>query len=390
MQSAFQLVKRHFFCNFFSLNELSQGEIKHFLLFIPLILVVAACQSKPLTQNPTASSFPQTTSINVDETDIISPSPQINPVEIEYSDHTPLATSKTSDLQEKITLTPFIQMPTPSHQPSHTPTDTLQPSVTPTPSSSQIILIQFGLYAPVEDPSDVLLGGNSPVYVLYLDGTLLVRGARLGKPNWYMQKKLEPYQMCAIINRLKGEGFFKFSGDGSLGSLDPIYTFKKAVVFDPSTPNYTLQINGDPSKLVTIQAAHTTELVWAIRQSFLFFRNERPGGMQPYHPDRLLLWVEPGRGAAPQGLDVQSWPHDLPGLATLSGGSDGRGIVLKGGAVETIMALFDQHPGGLLFSQFGNRYYVAARPLLPHETPENISLIPATARSFPLPFDCTR
>ncbi len=228
------------------------------------------------------------------------------------------------------------------------------------------------------------------MYVLYLDGTLLVRGARLGKPSWYMQKELEPYQMCAILNRLKGEGFFKFPGDGSKGVEDPIYTMKTPVSFDPTAPNYIIQVNGDPARMVTIQAAHTTELVWSMRQSYLFFKNERPGGMQPYQPDRLLLSIQPGRGSAPQGLEVMSWPNDLPGLATLAGSSPGRAVLITGQAIKTILTLFDGHPDGLLFTQFGDRYFVAMRPLLPHETPLTLGQIPSGAVSFQLPWDCTR
>jgi hypothetical protein len=62
-------------------------------------------------------------------------------------------------------------------------------------------------------------------------------------------------------------------------------------------------------------------------------------------------------------------------------------MVLSGDAAAFIRRSMPL-PGASYFTEAGVRYFVVARPLLPHESLDDYSRVAREAESFELPFDC--
>jgi len=142
-------------------------------------------------------------------------------------------------------------------------------------------------------------------------------------------------------------------------------------------------------------------LIPEARQVFDLFNNySPPSKLTEYQPQYLLLRIEGGLGDSIQATPapiMQTWPADLPSLATLAKEN-----------VETAASAFGQIPQVLvkmelvkpIFEAFGNRlayhlfqsedrvYHVVARPFLPHETLNDFSGFPKE-KQYTLPFSCS-
>lgn len=282
-------------------------------------------------------------------------------------------------------------------KPTLTPTFTLPPQPTenpsPTPMATKIVLIQFdGSFGGDGGTQyDLYFGRDMPSFVLYTDGQLLIAGE--GR----QEKTLSTLEMCELLQDLADTGFFQVDGTGRLKEGDPIYKFDATTQFSDGAPNYIIQVNGNPAKQVDVYIHYRKYVASEIKAAYDVISNYRPVDMQPYQPEKLLLWIEKGRGQewawAPLSLgseatatpEVYRWPNEVPPLADFLGDTTEKQVYIQGELVAFILQLPQRYG---IFNDKGIEYFVIIRPLLPHETAENYSPYPNTASSFELPFKC--
>jgi hypothetical protein len=238
--------------------------------------------------------------------------------------------------------------------------------------------------------TDFYLGRDVPQLILYTDGQLLLKQKH---GDWFTQTTLTTSQMCALLLRVERAGFFTISADGSLDHNDPIYAFGGTPQFSgDGTPEYLIQINGKQHKFVMIEPGYAPYLIQPVKTALQIvekYSSETP--TTPFRTKHLVLWIEKGMENAsyitPQPSH-QPWPTQLPSLAGLLEGSKERQVFFEDENVASLLKLFGNRPSEIVFEEDGQEYYLIARPLLPHETPDKFSIHPHEAVEFELPFNC--
>lgn len=116
----------------------------------------------------------------------------------------------------------------------------------------------------------------------------------------------------------------------------------------------------------------------------------------PYYiPKQVVLWIErreSGFVEATQNWpnNFQSWPSNLPPLSELITSvnfRDYKGVVVEEN-IDTLLQLFDYKMKLAFFKEDGEEYVVIARPLLPHETPDNFLWGSGQESTLTLPYKC--
>lgn len=119
----------------------------------------------------------------------------------------------------------------------------------------------------------------------------------------------------------------------------------------------------------------------------------------------MLLRIEKGFGDSIYSTPAsthQLWPANLPPLDTLerekvdteasayfkNSTAEIYQILVKDEQIKAIFEAFDNRLAYKLFQSGDNVYYIAARPLLPHETLNNFSSFPEE-KELALPFSCS-
>ncbi len=265
--------------------------------------------------------------------------------------------------------------------------------------------MQFGIFGGDGGwPSDAYFGRDTPQWILYTDGQLLVRKSDKNG-DWFAETTLTVPQMCPLLSRIKRTGFFTLSGDGSLDMNDPVYKFDTPPQFGGAGPVYVIQINGPQQKSLIINMDYVPYLIPEAKAAFdLFNKYTAPAKLSPYQAQYGLLWIEKGKGSqvdARPTPTAQAWLADLPSLDSLSEnnvqtsayvdesyGLKVSQVLIQGKDVQPILKLFNNHLMAKLFDTSNGEYYVIARPLMPHESPSNFSAYPYQAVKFDLPFTC--
>jgi hypothetical protein len=297
--------------------------------------------------------------------------------------------------------------PKPTLTPRPTRTHTPIPTATFTPWPTKEILAQFGVFGG-DGGWDyyAFIGGDMPKWILYTDGQLIVQKED-NNGIWFEETTLTVPQMCSFLSQIENVSFFTLEVDNSseleagIPTANPIYKFDDSTQFFEGGSDYVLQVNGPHPRQISVYHSYVQYLIPEARRVFNLFNNySPPSRLTEYQPQYLLLRIERGLGnsehATPAPI-MQTWPADLPSLATLANEN-----------VETAASAFSRIPQVLvknelvkpIFDAFGNRlayqlfqsedrvYYVAARPFLPHETLNDFSELPIE-KQFALPFNCS-
>jgi len=300
--------------------------------------------------------------------------------------------------------------PTTTRKPTLTPrptrTYTSTPTVTFTPWPTKEVLAQFGVFGG-DGGWDyyAFIGGDMPKWILYTDGQLIVQKED-NRGVWFEETTLTVPQMCSSLSQIEEVGFFTLEFDDSsrliagIPTANPIYKFDDSTQFFEGGSNYVLQVNGPNPRQILIDHHYVQYLVPEARRVFNLFSNySPPSPLTDYEPQSMLLRIEVGLGDsvnATPAPTLQTWPADLPPLATLAQDN-----------IETAASAFSRVPQVLvqnelvtpIFEAFGNRlayklfqsgertYFVAARPFLPHETLNDFSTL-QKVKEFALPFSC--
>jgi hypothetical protein len=278
--------------------------------------------------------------------------------------------------------------------------------------------MQFGIYGGDGGFStDAYFGRDTPLWVLYTDGQLIVRKsdrqdggiaetALDDKSDWFAEATLTVPQMCSLLSRIERTGLFQIQGDGTSES-DPIYKRDSTAPLDGGGSSYIIQVNGKPHKYLDIYRYWVAYLNPEAKAAFdLFSTYAAPARLVPYQAQYALLWIEQGQGNlayATPAPTAQVWPADLPSLERLAENNIRTSsyvdesyelpvsqVLIEGKDVQPILSLFDNHLTGKLFATDNGEYYVIARPLLPHESPSTLSAYPREAVEFDLPFKCNK
>ncbi len=297
------------------------------------------------------------------------------------------------------TATVAAPRPTRTSTPSPVPIPTRAPvtptEVLPTASEGKVILIEYfdkiGGEAPWV-PSDAYIGRQVPHLVIYTDGQALWRD----DAGAFWEGRVSKSALCTLLSGLQKIGFFNVKGDGSLNEKDPIYkNIPAEYLNDPSSTNFVLLVNGNPSKRVIIYRLFVDSLVQPVKSAWEIFNSFKPSSLEPYKADVYVMWVEAEQKLARKygaGKDLQpeDWPRDLPQLRKLLGDQDAVQLPVSEAEASQLLEFYDTVPGVKVFEQGENRYSVILRPLLPHEELDNLSPVPDTVQKFVLPFSCPK
>jgi len=278
-----------------------------------------------------------------------------------------------------------------------TPIVTMTPEVivTPTPFPTKTVLIQYGIFGGDGGlETDFYLGRDIPVFVLYTDGQLI---RYQNDKSGFETAKLTLQEMCYFLTRIEATGFFEIQSDGLEGENSPIYKFDTPVSFGDGFPHMIVQINGNKPGFMYIEIPYYDNLIKEVKSTIQLIKTYRPQEDTTYVPRHLLLWIEKGRGLALESDIPKEWPTDLTPLEQLWENRipnpnlyETYHTLVEGNTAEQIYKYFGNKLQGGLFIENGIEYYVIVRPLLPHETPDNLSPFPWKAQKFDLPFRCNK
>ena len=297
-----------------------------------------------------------------------------------------------------LTVPPLVS---PSPQPSSTPAVTSTVTATPTPDPGAKVLVQYGWFGGDGiGPEFDFWGSNMPRLVLYLNGQLLIQNGDYTTGVAYERSHLSQDEMCSVLGKIAEAGFFELEDDGSNWPTDPfLYTFYGQGEWPPfgeGSPNLVIQVNGDPSHEVMILNDWLDYMIPEVATVYQLLESYRPDSLEQYIPDRMLLLImrRPNWETEQAGLGPVPWPDNLPPLDDLEAQIpemvyDTPHVLLEDEMAAEVYALFGNRMIEQPFSDGGEVYYITARPLLLHETPDNFSPQPfRNVMTFPLPFDC--
>jgi len=285
--------------------------------------------------------------------------------------------------------------PTPSPVPIPSRTPVTPTEVLPTPPEGKVILIEYFDKVGGETPwtpSDAYIGRHLPRLVIYTDGQALWRD----DAGALWEGRVSKSALCTLLSGLQKIGLFNVKGDGTLDEKDPIYKDIPAeYINNPSSTNFVLVVNGNPSKRVIIYRLFVDSLVQPVKSAWEIFNSFKPSSLEPYEPDVYVMWVEAElklarKYGAGQDLQPEDWPRDLPQLRKLLDGQDAVQLPISEEEASQLLEFYDTVPGVKVFEQGENRYSVILRPLLPHEELDNLSPVPEAAQKFVLPFSCPK
>jgi hypothetical protein len=309
--------------------------------------------------------------------------------------HAAVATQSALTATKTSTVPRPTRTPTPSPVPIPSRTPVTPTEVLPTPPEGKVVLVEYFEKIGGETPwipSDAYIGRHLPRLVIYTDGQAIWQD----DAGALWEGRISKTALCTLLSGLQKIGLFKVEGDGSLGGDDPIYKDIPAEYLnDPSSTNFVMVVNGNPSKRVIIYRLFVDSLVQPVKSAWEILNSFKPSSLKPYEAELYVMWVEGEQKLARKygaGEDLQpaDWPKGLPQLRKLLGDQDSVQLPISEGEASQLLEFYDPAPGVKVFEQGENRYSVILRPLLPHEDLDNLSPVPDAAQKFALPFSCAK
>jgi len=319
----------------------------------------------------------------------------------------PEKTQITSTIQVNVSTSTATSKP--SLTPRPTGTHTLVPTATSTPWVTKDVLAQFGMFGG-DGGWDyyAFIGGHMPKWILYTDGQLIIKKED-DKGVWFEETNLTTSQMCSFLSQVEKIGFFNLTFDDSSASQEgiptanPVYKFDNTTQFSEGGSYYVLQVNGSKHRQLQFYSQYIQYLVPSANRVFNFFDNYSPSSnLIEYQAQYMLLRIEDGVGESIYSTptpNTQIWSADLASLDALKKenieteaspyfSSKVSQVLVIGEMVKPIFETFGNRLTYKLFQSGNQVYYVAARPLLPHETLSDFSGFPQE-EEIDLPFKCS-
>ncbi len=210
--------------------------------------------------------------------------------------------------------------------------------------------------------------------ILYSDGRLITNEL-LPQENDEMEfilqeRQLTTQQICSLLNTVEQTGFFDYD----------IAEYEDGV----GLASYTwIEVNGQRSRQLYLHALGRPEADPALLDTYRLLANLVGIDRMSYQPERVAVWIQPLEGEQ-DFRDVMDdrgeWSLERLSLQELAGQAvpsedpfNHRGgiTVIEG---ENASALYDLFEGApyphteRIYSQNGQKYFVAVRALLPYET----------------------
>lgn len=302
-------------------------------------------------------------------------------------------------------LPPPTVTATATNSPTPTATQSSTPTATPPPTAVPIehqVLIEYTTTGGDGTPPNLFYRGVAmPGFILYMDGRLLVQvkeSSGDSKSSHYLEARLTPLEMCALLDSVESTGFFDVIGGGGItddyvyASEDPIYDFGYFQDFSEGAPYDLLIVNGPTPKYVQVYSRYWDYVVTEVRAMRSLLIEFSTQASDRYQPEQLMLWVEE---RVPERLEPalvpQPWPEGLPELSQLAAQQvEAGGYVgsLVDDGFEPLLELLDYRMKDSIFVESNKEYWVIARQLLPHETPDEFPKYSWSAQELSLPFEC--
>ena len=271
-----------------------------------------------------------------------------------------------------------IQVPTlsPSPTPIPGPTTTSTPTRTPPPTFPATTT--FTPLPPYQTKKIVVeynMRGDHSVYdsffedypswsrlVLYEDGQIIIAGKT------YKQKILSPGEMEGFLSKLEALGFYSLESNQKHDPTDKLYDYGDRYQKSFDGREYCIMVNAERSRTLCVYEPDMEFVVPRMKNILEFLEGYEPAEMTSYEPDRLLLWVQPGRNSFDENLPQSStpWPDQLPPLSP----SEVLTYV-DGESAREIYFLYEDAKAGKVFTQNGKEYTVYFYVVMPHENLTN-------------------
>ncbi len=269
-------------------------------------------------------------------------------------------------------LTALVPTATRTITSTNTPTSTPGPTSTPTSIpifsltshkwSPEIVLARLQRYAGDGGPYLEIM----PDFILYADKHLVIR---------HQGKILEGYltrqETCQVLNTIDQTGFTNY--DFSWSQFYNPFDRSKSTIFVNAWQSNRVPYFGDTYLEITIpdDCQDCGPLPYdpqAVIETFQFLDNFWMGGLTPFKPNQLVVWIFDGDRYEEDGTP---WPLTSPTLAELRQRSDcpttnfQAAILLEGNEAK---AFYSAGIRGL-YSEGDYKASISVRPLWPYEKP---------------------
>lgn len=282
------------------------------------------------------------------------------------------------------TLTPS---PTATPLPTATPSPTITPSPSPpaTPAivyPTKEIFIQWGGDGgDGVDPTDFYYGRSTPSMVIYADGQMLIKDGGW-RTTTFFETTLTSAEMCALRDEIAATGFLEprdeeayyTQHDGSEGAANVVVQVEDVLYYfyAPDVPYLTADLAAG---------------LGIVRN----FQPHLPADTA-YVPEIVIFW---GSEANLEWLTLYgyndqpvAWPTAFPPLSEVWTDTTENQFVITGESVPFVYDWFDNTLTERIVQWGDMNYYIIARPLLPHETPDAFSNYPYPPTDYTSTLDC--
>jgi hypothetical protein len=164
-------------------------------------------------------------------------------------------------------------------------------------------------------------------------------------------------------------GFYSLESNQAHDPTDKLYVFGNNYEQAFDAYMYCIVINANKSRKLCVYEPGIPYLIPRMKNILKYLDGYEPAGLTTYYPDRILLWVQPGRNPDDDKLPTTAipWPENLPPI----GISKENITYIDGNTAKEIYTLFDSTNAGKVFTQNGNEFTVYINVILPHEEVSN-------------------
>lgn len=285
------------------------------------------------------------------------------------------------------TIQPTIaNSPTPTSLPTNAPVSyvTMSPFPTVTPVGVYPVKQVFIQAGPIGgdggSEQDFYFGRDTPSIVIYADGQIIMKVGSWEEDYAFLSSQLSTDELCLLLARLEATGYFN--------PVDTYYAFDETTQFTDGAGSHVIQVNGPINNTVKFYEPHRDYLIDEIAAADQLISSFKPSEtLVTYVPENLLLWIEPTLNE--DLTNLPDWPSEISPLVELRSDPSNSKVVVEREMILPLMDLFENRMSQQRFREGDMSYDVILRPLLPHETPHNFSIIPSNQSDvFELPFTC--
>jgi len=223
--------------------------------------------------------------------------------------------------------------------------------------------------------ADFYFGRGTSQLIIYADGQTLIKSGKRGTVA-FAETALTAVEMCALRDEIAATGFLEPHDKEAYYTDGYPYEAHGKIMVQVEELFYIFDATSVPYLVDDLAAG-----LDIVRD---FSPNYAPESA--YIPDTLILWIFE---VDEEGKTAVSWPSHLPPLSQLWANQIENRVTIIG----------DDAP--LIYEWFGNNlseryvyiddalYWIIARPILPHETPDSTATYPILPENYVPALDCS-